>query len=199
MTAFANRAAFEDPRSRLQAIGTDLSPDRAIVDAHGRVLAHARTGGMIDPVVHELHPGTVLYRFGGQRHPRDIAKGGWWIARREFQQLVNFAIGHDIFVGLAMRMLCLVPPEWSDATTLVRARVEVGLLAWRGLGNSVVTPMRGGKGMVRMPHQNEVSARRLHQLFIPGLAAIETLHAPLAIEDVRSLDAGQSDAGFLYL
>lgn len=199
MPAFANRHAFEDPRSRLQAIGTDLSPERAIVDAHGRVLAHARTGGMIDPVPHELRPGATLYRFGGRRDPRDIAKGGWWIDKREFQQMVNFAIGHDIYVGLAMRLLCLVPPEWSDATTLVRARVEVDLLAWRGLGNSVVTPMRGGKGMVRMPHQNELSARRLHQLFIPGLATLGGLQPPLAIEDVRELGAGESDLGFLYL
>ena len=49
MPQFANRAAFEGARSRMLAIGTDLSPSRAIVDTSGNVLAHARTGGMLDP------------------------------------------------------------------------------------------------------------------------------------------------------
>lgn len=84
-----------------------------------------------------------------------------------------------------MRLLCLVPPEWSDATVLVRARVTQALLAWRGLGNSVVTPMKGGKGMVKLPHQNDISSRRLHQLYIPGLADHDGIEFPISIEDVR--------------
>jgi hypothetical protein len=200
MPQYANRDAFEAARSRLHAIGTDLSPARAIVDASGNVLAHARTGGMIDPERYVLKTGSTIYRFGGSsRAPRDIANGAWWIEKREFQLLVNFAISHDIYVGLAMRVLCLVPPEWSDATVLVRARVAQGLLAWRGLGNSVVTPMRGGKGVVRMPHQNDISARRLHQLYIPGLADLNGLDPAVSIEDVRHLDASESTVGFLYV
>jgi len=199
MSQFANRAAFEEARSRMVAIGTDLSPARAIVDARGNVLAHARTGGMIDPERYTLKAGSTIYRFGGSRAPRDIAKGGWWIEKREFQLLVNFAISNDIYVGLAMRVLCLVPPEWSDATVLVRGRVVDDLLAWRGLGNSVVTPMKGGKGVVRLPHQNEISARRVHQLYIPGLADLDKLEPPISIEDVRHLDARESTVGFLYL
>jgi hypothetical protein len=199
MPQFANREAFEDRRSRLMAIGTDLSPARAIVDARGRVLAHARTGGMLDPERHELRTGSTVYRFSSDRAPRDIAKGGWWVGKREFQLLVNFAITHDIYVGLAMRLLCLVPPEWSDATVLVRGRVAQDLLAWRGLGNSVITPMKGGKGSVHLPHQNEFSARRVYQLFIPGLADLRGAEAAISIEDVRRLDPLESTAGFLYL
>ncbi len=199
MATYANEAAFEDTRSRLVAIGTDLSPERAIVDAHGAVLAHARTGGMIDPKPHVLKRGDTIFRFGSARGAREVAKGGWWIDKREFQQLVNFAISHDIYLGLAMRVLCLVPPEWSKADVLVRARVEQPLRAWRGLGNSVVTPMKGGKGTVRLPHQNEISARRLHQLYVPGLAEHAGLEAPLAIEDVRHLGEQDSLLGFLYL
>jgi hypothetical protein len=201
MSSFANRAAFEEARSRLIAIGTDLSPARAIVDASGNVLAHARTGGMLDPKRYELEAGSTIYRFGGPRAPKDVAKGGWWIEKREFQLLVNFAISNDIYVGLAMRVLCLVPPEWrgetAQTTMLLRGRVEQDLLAWRGLGNSVVTPMKG-KGFVRLPHQNEISARRLHQLYIPGLA--EPGGQPMvSIEDVRCLDPRESTMGFLYL
>jgi hypothetical protein len=182
------------------AIGTDLSPVRAIVDASGNVLAHTRTGGMIDPERFMLKTGSTIYRFGGSRAPKDVAKGGWWIEKREFQLLVNFAISNDIYVGLAMRMLCLVPPEWSDATVLVRGRVVQDLLAWRGLGNSVVTPIKGSKnGVVRLPHQNEISARRLHQLYIPGLADLDGLEPAVSIEDVRHPDPRESTVGFLYL
>ena len=198
MSRFANRTAFEEARSRMIAIGTDLSPARAIVDASGHVLAHARTGGMLDPERYELRAGSTIYRFGGSKAPKVVAKGGWWIEKREFQLLVNFAISHDIYVGLAMRMLCLVPPEWSDSTVLLRGRVEQDLLAWRGLGNSVVTPMKGHKGIVRLPHQNEISARRLHQLYIPGLAG-RGGQPTVSIEDVRYLDWRKSTLGFLYL
>lgn len=199
MSQFANRAAFEQAKSRMTAIGTDLSPARALVDANGNVLAHARTGGMLDPERHVVNAGSTIYRFGGSRTPRDIAKGGWWIEKREFNLLVNFAISNDIYVGLAMRILCLVPPEWNDATVLVRARVEQDLLAWRGLGNSVVTPRKGCKGFVRLPHQNEIAARRVHQLYIPGLAELDALRFPISIEDVRHLDPRESMLGFLYL
>jgi hypothetical protein len=198
MSRFANRAAFEESRSRLIAIGTDLSPARAIVDASGNVLAHARTGGMLDPERYELETGSTIYRFGGSKAPKDVVKGSWWIEKREFQLLVNFAISNDIYVGLAMRVLCLVPPEWSDATVLLRGRVEQDLLAWRGLGNSVVTPMKGHKGIVRLPHQNEISARRLHQLYIPGLAGLGG-QPTVSIEDVRHLALRESTLGFLYL
>ncbi|MEY4750550.1 MAG: hypothetical protein RIQ60_2764 [Pseudomonadota bacterium] len=199
MPLYANQDAFDESRSRLIAVGTDLSPDKALVDASGNVMAHARTGGMIDPARYVVAAGTRLYRFGGDRSPRDIAQGGWWVEQREFDRLVNFAISNSIYLGLAMRLLCLVPPEWSDATVLVRARVTSALLAWRGLGNSVVTPMKGVQGMVRMPHSNEISARRLHQLYIPGLARPQGVEHPVSIEDVRRLDPRESNLGFLYL
>lgn len=200
MPTFANQSAFEDARSRLLAIGTDLSPARAIVDASGKVLARIRTGGMIDPERYVLRTGTTIYRFGGSKPPKDVATGGWWIEKREFQLLVNFAISNDIYVGLAMRVLCLVPPEWSDATRLVRGRVVQDLLAWRGLANSVVTPMKGSqKGVVRLPNQNAISARRLHQLYVPGLADLVAPEPAVSIEDVRHLDPRESIVGFLYL
>lgn len=199
MTRFFNGAAFNDPGSRMLAMGADTSVARAIVDQHGHVLAYAGTGGMIGPLRFELHPPSTIYRFGGGgKSPRDVATGGWWIESREFEKLINFANTHGIFIGLAMRLLCLVPPEWSDATVLVRARVARSLLAWRGLGNSVVIPKAAG-GAVRMPHQNEISARRVHQLFIPGLNDLHGLDRPISIENVHHLNPGESTRGFLYL
>lgn len=200
MTLYANAAAFDEPTSRLRALGTDLSPDRAIVDKHGAILAHARTGGMISPARHELMPRSTLYRFGGRGSTAlDVAKGGWWVERREFEQLVRFANTHGIFIGLAMRVLCLVPPEWSDASVLIRARVMQPLLAWRGLANSVVIPAGASGGGVNMPHQNEIAARRVHQLFIPGLAAIRSIDPAISVEQLFHLDPAESARGFLYL
>jgi hypothetical protein len=200
MSRFANAAAFSAPRSMLQAMGADLSATRAIVDAQGHVLAYARTGGMIDPQRYELHARDTIYRFGSSaRSTKDVAVGGWWLQRQEFELLLRFANTHDIFLGLAMRLLCLVPPEWSDAGVLVRARVARPLLAWRGLANSVVTPAGDGRGAVRMPHQNEISARRVHQLYIPGLADIGTLDPAIAVEQDFHLDPRQARQGFLYL
>lgn len=200
MTSFANGAAFEDPKSRMRALGTDLSAARAIVDAQGSVLAYARTGGMLSPARFELSPPSTIYRFGGRgKSPQEVATGVWWIERREFEQLINFANTHGIFIGLAMRLLCLVPPEWSDASVLIRARVVRSLLAWRGYANTVVTPMRTGSGVVRMPHQNEISARRVHQLFIPGLDGLKSIEPAISVEQDFHLDPGESVRGFLYL
>jgi len=154
---------------------------------------------MLSPTRFALTPGTAIYRFGGKRSPREIGKGAWWLERREFEQLINFANAHGISVGLAMRLLCLVPPEWNDASVLVRARVAQPLLAWRGLANTVVTPASEGTGFVRMPHQNELSARRLHQLHIPGLNERGAVDPLISLEHVFHLDPGDSARGFLYL
>ena len=200
MSMFANQAAFDRPESRAAAAGINLSPAQAIVDPHGRVLAHARTGGMLNAQRHALWHGTRLFRFGrSHQSPPEVARGGWWLEAREFERLISFANTHGIYLGLAMRLLCLVPPEWSDAAQLVRARVARPLLAWRGLANTVVTPMAGGLGTVRLPHPNEIAERRLHQLYIPGLAELSPIEPALAIERVFALDPRSSVDGFLYL
>ena len=100
---------------------------------------------------------------------------------------------------MAARILCLVPPEWSDLGLLVRARVVRPLLAFRGLGNSVVTPIAGGLGTVRLPHQNEIAARRLHQLFIPGLWDAGLAQSALSIEQTWPMDVRAGMQGWVYV
>ena len=181
------------------AAGTDLRAANAITDPHGHVLAYAQTGGMLAPARHEIAVGTKLFRFGNQNAGAvRVATGGWWIDRPAFDQLFRFAQAWDLSIGMAMRMLCLVPPEWSDATLLVRARVSAPLLAWRGLAMSVVTPAKGGGAPVAMPQQNDIAARRLHQLFIPGLADPAAASA-LAVEQSYPLDKAAGQQGFLYV
>jgi hypothetical protein len=65
---------------------------------------------------------------------------------------------------------------------LVRARVMDPLLAWRGLANSVATPAAAGGSTITMPHQNDVSERRINQLFVPGLAALPWTSPGLRVE-----------------
>jgi len=184
----------------MSALGIGISSASAIVDLHGNVLARARSGGMINPARFQLDPHSILFRFGGgSRSPREVAKGSWWIEKHEFEKLVRFGDANGISVGMAMRLLCLVPPEWNDASLLIRGRVVHRLLAWRGLGNSVVTPLKGGHGTVNMPHHNEIEARRLHQLFIPGLSELKVVEHPISIENFYPIDPKVSAQGFLYL
>jgi hypothetical protein len=200
LSQFANQAAFDAPESKARASGVDLNPNRAIVDSRGQVLAYAQTGGMLSPQRCQLDRGVIIFRFGGAgRSARDVAGGAWWVQRAEFEKLLSFAQIHDLSIGVAVRILCLVPPEWSDIGLLVRARVVKDLLAWRGLANTVVIPAKAGTPRVRLPHQNEIAARRLHQLFIPGLDAPGMLAQAIQLENEYQLDAAAGVRGFLYL
>jgi len=195
---FANQAEFDQPSSRMMAMGMDLRPERAIVDEKGAVLVHAQTGGMLNPARHMLNAGVAIFRFGaGSAPPARVAGGAWWIERPEFEKLLAFGNTHGIAVPVATRLLALVPPEWSDMGLLVRARVRRPLLAWRGLGNSVVVPKTDGLGNVNLPHANEIAARRLHQLFIPGLSrpGIDAL----TIEGTWKFTPEEAKRGWLYL
>ncbi|HYI83661.1 MAG TPA: hypothetical protein VEX11_10675 [Acetobacteraceae bacterium] len=197
--AFRNQQAFDDPKSRLAATGVDLRRSNAITDPQGRILAHAQTGGMLSPVRHEIAAGAKLFRFGSRTAGvARVAAGAWWLEQSAFDQLFRFAQVWELSIGMAMRLLCLVPPEWSDATLLIRARAVEPLLAWRGLAMSVVTPAKAGGAPVRMPHQNDIAARRVYQLFIPR-TAYDPHVQPLTVEQDYPLDSAAAQRGFLYL
>ena len=107
-----------------------------------------KSGGMLSPVRHEIAAGAELCPIR-QPHGRRCARGSWRHGGSEqsaFDQLFRFAQVWELSIGMAMRLLCLVPPEWSDATLLIRARAVEPLLAWRGLAVSVVTPAKAGGG-----------------------------------------------------
>jgi hypothetical protein len=195
VVAFGNQEAFHNTSSRMMAAGKDLRKSNAIVDLQGKVFAYAQTGGMIAPTRFEILPGAQLYRFGNVgAGVHRVAAGSWWLERTAFEKLFSFAQVYDLSIGIALRYLCLVPPEWSDVTILIRARANTPLLAWRGLANTVVTKANNGGPAVNMPQQNEIAARRVHQLFIPGLVTDF-----LSIEQDFPLDKVASRRGFLYL
>lgn len=198
MSDFVNAEAFNRSNGRGLAMGTDFSRKNAIVDSRGNVLAYAQTGGVISPSRFELREGDVIYRFGGRGAPIDrIAAGAWWIERSQLDTLLAFANVHGLALPMALRILCLVPPEWSDLGTMIRARVRRPLLAWRGLGNSVLVRKTDGLGDVRLPSANEIAARRVYQLWIPGLDGHG--REGLAVEQSWSFTPAQSMSGWLYL
>jgi hypothetical protein len=98
---------------------------------------------------------------------------------------------------MTVRLLCLVPPEWSDLGLLVRCRVVRPLLAWRGLANSVIVRKSDNLGSVNLPAPNEIAARRLHQLFVPGLAGAGG--DAISISAHWTFTAEDSMRGWLYL
>jgi hypothetical protein len=203
---FANQTAFNDPKSRMQALGKDTRPAKAIVNLQGQPIIYNQTGGMINPQREELKAGLTLYRFASGALP--LAKavtGGWWVHKKEFEQIVNFAEQKGIAVPMAARMLCCVPPEWSDMGTLVRAVVREPLLAYKGLGNNVSVAVTDGGGNVNMTAHNNIAALRLFQLFIPGLETVAQASAdrvvPGALTPEREWKFGKAEAnrGWLYV
>ena len=192
---FVNEAAFRDPNAKQQAMGVDTRK-AALVDINGKAIIHPQTGGMIAPVRHELLSKTILFRFAnGNTSLERAVIGGWWLGSREFDRICNFARYHDIHPAMAVRVLCCVPPEWSDMGLLVRTRVDRSLLAYRGLGNHVSIKHRDG-GRVQMKAYNNVAERRLHQLFIPGL--VDYADA-LKLERVWRITEEQANRGWIYL
>ena len=55
---FANQAAFNNPLSRMQALGMDTRAEKAIVNAMGQPVIYPQTGGMIHPTRFEITQGT---------------------------------------------------------------------------------------------------------------------------------------------
>ncbi len=202
---FVNSREFDHPNSRQQAMGVDTRR-AALYSAGGQALAHPQTGGMISPSRHELHTNDVLYRFASSESTLGRAvTGGWWVAREEFQQLSSFAQHNNLHIAMAARLLCCVPPEWSDMGLLLRAVVNQPLLAYRGLGNDVRVDHPDGLGAVHMQAHNHIASRRLYQLFIPGLVQYadktpnQVLPGALTLEQEWRLDTEQARRGWLYI
>ncbi len=203
---FANQAAFNNPLSRMQALGKNTRPSAAIVSTSGTPLFFPQTGGMINPQREEIAKDTVLFRFaGGTAKLNDAVTGGWWVHKKEFDQICNYAKQKNITVPMAARMLCCVPPEWSDMGTLVRAIAREPLLAYKGLGNNVSQPTKDGLGNVNMTAHNHIAALRLHQLFIPGLADVakttadRVMPGALLVERHWKFSKEEANRGWLYI
>ena len=202
---YANQAQFSSDNAMLRALGID-SRKASLLDHRGQTISHPQTGGMLSPQKHELREGEILWRFASSED--DLKKsvlGGWWLASREFETLCNFAQHHDIHVAMAVRVLCCVPPEWSDMGRLLRVKVKTPLLAYKGLGNSVSFAHEDGLGDVNITAHNDIASRRIHQLFIPGLEQCaartpdQVIPGALSLERVWEISKEQASQGWIYI
>lgn len=203
---FVNQIQFQNPSSRMQALGMDTRPEKAVVNGLGQPLFYTQTGGMINPQRCELKVGDILYRFVARNTPPERAvTGGWWVDKTQFTKMDHFAQTQGVSIAMASRILCCVPPEWSDMGLLIRARVRDPLLAYRGLGNHVNIPRGDGLGNVKMTAHNDLAARRLLQLFIPGLYQYaqktpdRALAGALVLEETFPIREQEASKGWLYL
>ncbi|WP_339721923.1 hypothetical protein [uncultured Paraglaciecola sp.] len=202
---YANSAAFSHVGARQQAMGIDTRKT-LLVDQYGNTVAHPKTGGMLAPQEHKLKSGTVIWRFASSQV--DVAQailGGWWVESGEFEKLCSFAQQKNVHVAMAARVLCCVPPEWSDMGVLIRARVDKPLLAYKGLGNNVSVQHPDGLGSVNMQAHNNIAARRLHQLYVPGLYDIakttpsQRIPGALSLERTWKISKEQANGGWIYI
>lgn len=170
MTRCLNDADIAESDNYLLSQGYDLSPAKLLwLDARGTETRPLRNGGMINPARHKLPPGTVLYRFADSRGSMDaVTSGGWWLERKEFEQLIRFAEVNSIPLGYAVRILCCVPPEWgSQLDYLVRVRTRDWLTVYRGLAADASAKDKLTR--TEITARNDIAAWRLHQIFVPGL------------------------------
>ena len=121
---FVNSAAFTKTDARQQAMGIDTRK-ALLVDQFGKTILHPKTGGMMSPQEHQLKSGAIIWRFSSSHlESQQAILGGWWVETGEFQKLCSFAQQKNVHVAMAARVLCCVPPEWSDMGLLIRARVD---------------------------------------------------------------------------
>ena len=201
---FPNQTAFANPDSFRIASGQNHDPKTAFKDADGNVLFYQQTGGMISPQRAEFAKGTTIFRFSaGRGNAVSAMAGGWLVEGDEFERIIRFGKIQGISDAMAARILCGVPPEWSDMGLLVKVTLKEPLLAWRGLANSVIVPHPGGGPQVTMLHQNMNAQRRLYQSYIPGLSSNEkgqTISAKaFAFEGEWRFSAGEAMRGWIYI
>ena len=202
---FVNEHIFKQSDSLNQARGVNTRQP-SLYDAKGNAVAYQQTGGIVNPTKHELRVNTRLYRFASSNASVDRAvTGGWWVEDRVFDQLRTFARHHNIHPAMAARVLCGVPPEWSDMGTLVLGIVNAPLLAFKGLPNPVRVEHKDGLRPVNLPSPIESSQRRMPQLFIPGLwnyakqTPDQVVPGAITVQNVWRISKEQANRGWIYL
>ena len=168
--SYMNQTAFDDPTNWLRAENASGDQSASLLSTTGPVLASPKVGGLLNPKKFVLVEGDELFRFAAKSTAGEQAiAGAWWLERAQFEKLLAFTNQHGIGIATAVRVLCLVPSEWSDMGKLMRVTVARPLLAMRGLGDNVSIDKGDGHGRVALGHANDNPARRLYQLFVPGL------------------------------
>ena len=170
---FANQKWFDRFDAIMAARG--VQPSLIIPDASGKPAAATTNGGLINPTEHDLYAGRTMYRFGnvltnGRGTLATPVEGQWWIEEAEFKQIRRFAKAKMIGVPLAVRLLCSVPPEWSDMLVLVRVKLMQALKAYRGPGATVTRVNKVTGSQENFAPLVDLRGTVIRQVYVPGLA-----------------------------
>ncbi len=176
--AAINARDFADPISRRLARGEQIGAGSQLwLDPRGESTLSIINGGIVDPQPYPIGPDVTLYRFGSTaQEVAGVMSGGWWLERRELDQLISWSRINQRSLGYAVRLLCCVPPEWGSALNfLIAVRTVGSIMAWRGLANTAVAAYVPPAGMPKfaggttvITARNDTAALRVPQLFIPG-------------------------------
>lgn len=151
-------------------MGCNFDPKTTIyLDPTGQRQLLQKTGGIKNPIRRELREETVLYKYTDKSFASDsYLSSGWWISRKELDQVIQFSYLNKVPEGYAVRLLCCVPPEWgNNLDRVVSVRLLRDLLAYEGLANSAIAQEEVSR--TEIIARNDISAWRLPQLYIPGL------------------------------
>lgn len=185
---FANQYFFDGPSAYPEARGADRK--QPIVKPDGS-LDWVTNGGIINPVRHEIAVGTRLVRFGNIM-PHFAVTGGWWLEFAAYRKIEEFADRYRMPVQVALRLLCCVPPEWSQLTVLMQARTIAPLLAYRGAGAPVTLVNKTTKQTSFMAVTADASGNIVPQLYIPGTASRDLQRDAILLEGTAFLPAETS-------
>jgi hypothetical protein len=159
-TGPANSEEFAQPHWRVIAQGFDtetwFNESRAV-----------GTGGILSPQPTRLQAGSYYYRFASTASPKAAQLGGgWWIDYEAFRAIEHFATNNGYRLKDAARLMLALPYDWTKADMLVRARLQLPLRAYTGVGKPADTKPGGADtGTKWIPTQHI----KLRQLYIPGL------------------------------
>jgi hypothetical protein len=182
---FANQRFFDLPSALLEARGADRKQPVAKADG---TLDWVTNGGIIAPQRHEIATGTRLVRFGNIT-PHFAVAGGWWLEFSAYRKIEDFADRYKMPVQVALRLLCCVPPEWSQLTVLMQAHTIAPLLAYRGSGAPVTLVNKTTKQISFMAVTADASGQIVPQLFIPGTASRDLQRDAILLEGTAFLPA----------
>ena len=186
MATAANESWWLDSQCKGEAEGYQFGPDGApvmIPDDNPNVAErnpngiYDRNGGLVAMRRVELASDNMMYRFAAKRFLggdmaklRTLLNSPWWMEEDRMVLLLSRArTAGSRLIDIGRNQLAL-PPEWSDADILVRARWKKGIViaAYAGPGRTVIV----GGGRYVIP-RGEAPHLFMDQLYVPGLGSLK--------------------------
>ena len=169
----AEAEGYEFGADGLERMIPDDNPDPTQRNPRGLV---ARNGGLVAMRRVELARDNMMYRFAAKRFLggdmaalKSLLNSPWWIEEdRMFLLLSRARNAGARLVAMARNQLAL-PPEWSDADILVRARLKQGIVLAAHAGPGRTVTVAGGRYVVP---RGEAPHLYIGQLYVPGLGSL---------------------------